>query len=341
MARSKFYLDFGNADIKWYDGAGYGYFRHSIAPLTTREWRQIVGRSKLPAVGYIKVNGQAYAIGESARRHTPAPLPRGASRYTREYYGAGLAMAMTNAFTRSSKSLTLYATHAPQDYDYAIDLENSALGEWEVESHRGVQRFTVRDVETLDEPLGGFYHYVLNKRGRLNKSVDIGHDMVLVIDVGGHTVDAVAIDPDYDIDLTSIQSLRFGALALKEQFVNELRSNNRTRFKDSGDLDPRRVDEAILKGVYQFGNRPVPCHREAQEAINMLANDVAGVIRNLGGEANYDICLLTGGGSALIYEALTRIVPNIDFVMVETEREEMRYSNIFGTAKVFMLAERA
>jgi hypothetical protein len=64
------------------------------------------------------------------------------------------------------------------------------------------------------------------------------------------------------------------------------------------------------------------------------------VIKASGGAANYDIVLLTGGGSALVYETLNRAIPLIDFVMVEETREDMRYANVFGGAKLFAMLKR-
>jgi len=85
------YFDFGNADVKFFDGdKGYDYYRHALAPLTDNEWRKIVGRAKQPPQGYISIDGNHFAYGDKARRYTLKEQPRGADRYTPESYGGYL-----------------------------------------------------------------------------------------------------------------------------------------------------------------------------------------------------------------------------------------------------------
>jgi len=335
----KLNFDFGNADCKWYNGIDYGYFRHAIAPLTDSQWSRVSGHASALPEGYIKVNGLAYAVGDAARRYQIKQRPTGARRYEETYYGVGLAMAMSQALDSKSGKVQLRATHAPQDFDYTRDLELSARGVWQIQSHRGEQIFNVTEVKTLDEPLGGFYHYVLNKDGRFTKSAGIEEQTVLVLDVGGHTVDVVAVDENYTIDVTSIASTRIGVLKLKEQFESELRYNNRGRFKSTGDIDPRRLETALMTGEFQFGKLNIDCSNEAREAKQMLVNDVVEIIQSAGGAAGYSAVLLTGGGAALIYDMLCEAIPYLDFIMAEKDRNRMRFANVFGAAKIFTLQE--
>lgn len=335
----KLNFDFGNADCKWFNGIDFGYFRHAIAPLTDSQWSRVAGTASGLPEGYIKVNGLPYAVGDSARRHQIKHRPTGAERYHEMYYGIGLAMAMSQAFDSKSGKVQLRATHAPHDFDYTSDLEHAALGVWQIESHKGEQVFNVTEVKTLDEPLGGFYHFVLNKSGRFSKGTSIEDQTVLVLDVGGHTVDIVAVDEDYVIDISSIDSTRAGVLNLKEQFEKELRYNNKRRFKDTGDIDPRQIEKALMTGVFRFGKLEIDCSNEALEAKQTLVNDVIQIIQSAGGAADYNSVLLTGGGAALIYDMLSESLPYLEFTMVEKTREHMRFANVFGAAKIFTLQE--
>lgn len=331
-------LDFGNARIKWHHPrpSQYGDFRHAIAQLDESDWRKIAGRGTPPA-GIVKVNGQAYAIGDAARRYVIPERPKGAARYKDTYYGPGLGYALASAFKKSMANVFLVASHAPEDIDYADMIRAVALKPWRVESEFGIHEFNVTRVETFDEPIGGYSNYVLTEDGMEKKRNGLRDKTVLVIDVGGFTVDIAAVDPGGQIDALSLKSTRKGIINLTSGFESNLRSNNRTLFQDSRDLDIRRVEAAILTGCYPFGKIPVDCRQEAQAAIYSLVNDVIEIINEAGGVANYDCMLMTGGGAVLIYDTLIQAYPKIDFILSEENRDLMKYSNVFGGAKLAAL----
>lgn len=335
------FFDFGNADIKFFDGQkGYGYFRHAIAELSESQWRKIVGRSKQPPEGYISIENRYYAVGDKARRYVLREKPRGADRYTQEYYGVALMLAISQLFDNSTRIINLYASHAPRDIDYADDIIRASLGRWNFVTHNGDYSLTIKTVETFDEPLGGFNHAVLTKDGKLLKSNPYSKSTVLVLDVGGYTCDVVAVDPQGVIDDSSLGSTIVGVLDIRKWFEDELRSAYKPEFKGVGEIDERRIEEAMLQGFYKYGKLKLDCKDIGKQAIMSLTNDIIDVMKASGGVANYDVVLLTGGGSALVYDALRRAVQTIDFIMVEPERELMRYANVFGGARMFAMLKR-
>lgn len=334
-------FDFGNALGKWYVPRKneYGSFPHAIARLSENDWSRIVGRGK-PPEGVVRINGTPYALGQAARRHTIQERPKGAARYRDSYYGVGLAYVLSEALRKNDSAVSVFASHAPIDIDYARNLILAAKGLWEVEGRHGVQAFKVDDVMTFDEPLGGMSHFTMTEKGDERRNNPLADLTTLVVDVGGHTVDVVAIDPGGEIDLMSAGSTRTGVINLKQGFETELRANNSTLFQDSGDLDMRRIENAILMGKYKFGRLDIECAYEAQTAINGLVYDVGQVINSAGGVANFDVILMTGGGAALIYEALVEAMPRIDFIMAEKDRSLMMYANVFGGAKLSALLRK-
>lgn len=334
-------FDFGNAQGKWYSPRKneYGSFTHALARLTENDWRHIVGRGK-PPEGLVRINGTPYAIGNAARRHTIQERPRGAARYRDSYYGVGLAYALSEAIKKNDSQVSLFASHAPIDIDYARNLIVAARGLWEVEGRYGVTAFKVDDVMTFEEPLGGLSNFTLTEKGEERRNNPLSDITTLVVDVGGYTVDVVAVDPGGEIDLMSANSTRTGVISLIQGFEAELRANNSTLFQDTGDLDIRRVESAILTGKYKFGRLELDCEAEATAAIHSLVYDVTQVINSAGGVGNFDAILVTGGGAALIYEALADALPRIDFVMAEKERSLMKYANVFGGAKLSALLRR-
>lgn len=338
---ARFIFDFGNARGKWFRPGvpEQGDFMHAIATLSEADWRRAVGAGKPPR-GFIRVNGVPYVIGDAARRHTLKERPKGASRYNEAYYGAALCFALSEAFIEQD-NISLYASHAPQDQIYANALQEAAKHDWCIESTRGTQRFSVVKVSPFDEPLGGYAHLAFTKRGDERPDNPVADKTALVIDVGGYTTDHAVIDPGGMIDMLSIGSTRTGTIAVLQQFEQDLRRHYADQFKDAGDLDIRRVEGAIISGAYPFGRTQLDCRHEALEAIRVLVNDVIQVINASGGAANFDVILLTGGGSALIYEQLICTFPAIEFVMVEPDRDLMKFANVFGGAKIATLISKA
>lgn len=331
-------FDFGNFEGKWYSPTSrrQGNFMHALARLSDSEWTRIVGRGK-PAKGLVKVNGIPFAIGMAARRHTIQDRPAGAARYTDEYYGAALAYALTEAFDETDLQVTLVASYPPVDLKYAKRLADAARRDWNIECSAGAVRFGVTEVIPFDEPIGGYSNVVLNKNGTERRSNRFANQTALVVDVGGYTVDVVPVDPDGQIDYLGAKSTRTGTLNVMRDFEEELRTRYAEEFREAGDLDPRRVERAVRSGRYPYGKSDLECDDLAIAAINQLVNDVRQVIMSAGGIANYDAIILTGGGSALIYDALCEAVPQIEFSLAETNIEMMRFANVYGGAKLLAL----
>jgi hypothetical protein len=330
-----FVLDFGNARWKWFFPKQHKYAdaRHALAMLSEADWRRACGNGKPPS-GILRVNGQPLAFGDAARRYTLKEKPRGAARYTQQYYGFALACALSETFSRDMGNITLFASHAPGDVEYARDIVLSAKGIWQVETRNGEFTYQVREVMTADEPIAGYSHYTLTERGEERKKNPLRDVTTLVLDCGGHTTDVAAVDPGGNIDTLSLKSTRAGVINMTNDFESMLRANNRTLFRDAGDLDIRRVEDAILNGRYKFGNITIDCQEEAGAVMQALVNDVIQIIEEAGGAANFDNILLTGGGAALIHDALVQSYPRIDFIFAEQNRDLMKFANVFGLAKV-------
>jgi hypothetical protein len=248
-----------------------------------------------------------------------------------------LAYALSEAIDKSSRSVTLFASHAPRDIHYAERLKAAARGTWEVERTEGTFKYTVNQVHTFDEPLGGYSHFAFTERGIEKKRNPLAESITLVVDAGGYTVDAAAIDPGGEIDLGSLKSTVTGVINMLDGFESELRANNTIYFQDAGDLDVRKVETALLTGQYRFGKKVIDCSREATAAMNGLINDVVQVINSAGGVTNFDYILLTGGGAALIHDGLQKALPLAAFLTADPDRDNMKYANVFGGAKIAAL----
>lgn len=250
-----------------------------------------------------------------------------------------MCYAMTQAFAKSQRSVELYASYAPQDVSYARHIVAEAQREWRVECSAGTLTFKVNSVQTFDEPIGGFCHYVFTQEGKERKNNPFADKTVLVLDVGGHTSDVVAVDPGGALDLMSLKSTRTGVIDMTKRFESTLRDNNRHIFQDAGDLDISRVEQAIRTGVYKFGRMEIDCQTESREAMHELIYDLTQIVNAAGGVVNYDYLLMTGGGGALVFDALQEALPRIELVLAEKNRDDMKFANVFGGAKLFRMLE--
>lgn len=342
---TRFIWDFGNARCKWFIPSTNTFddFVHAVVPLAENTWQSIVGRGT-PPKGLLRIDGKPFAVGDAARRYILKAKPHGAARYRRDYYLAALVNAMVEAFKtcedKYHKDIALYASHAPQDQMYVPNLVQAAQGPVSVECFYGNLTFDVQKVVTFDEPMGGYAHFAFTPNGVERPDNPVANKIVLMIDVGGYTTDHMSIDEHGHLDMLSLGSIRAGTIAALESFEEELRRNNRDYFQTTGDLDIRRIESAIITGTYHYGKIDIACQAEAQAAISGLVNDVIQVINRQGGAANYDLVLLTGGGSALIYDALVEAFPNIDFVMVDSDRSLLKYANVFGGGKIAAILSR-
>lgn len=328
--------DCGNSDGKWFwqKPALYDHFPHAVIRLTAEQWMKAVGTGT-PGRGMIKVNGVPYAVGDAARRYTLPDRPKGAARYTEDYYGPLTCFMFTEAFKDGENhEVALYASHAPQDLPYAPLLVEAVKRKWTVLSHRGTQVFDVVKVSTFDEPMGVFAHYAFDHNGKNRPDAQLSDRTVLVLDPGGYTTDKAEVDPGGHVDGLSLASSKTGTIAVMTQFEDALRRKYLKEFQKVNKIDISRLEAALITGFYSYGERRLPCKDEAHQAKAGLINDIVQIVDSAGGAANFDMALVGNGGGALIIDPLRKAYPALNFVLVEPRRELSRFCTVFGGAKL-------
>lgn len=84
-------------------------------------------------------------------------------------------------------------------------------------------------------------------------------------------------------------------------------AKNPKAVKDTLVLLPEQVRKAIATGVFEGGGRQYPWEDEAKEATNILLNRITDTCHQItGGSLSWDAIIMTGGGSALLYQRLLR-----------------------------------
>lgn len=338
-------VDFGNAWIKWYvpKTGERGRVRHAIAELDPGAWQQVADGNKPLHEGYIYTLGRGYAVGDRARRHTLKDRPKGASRYRVDYYGVGLSYVLAQVVPKGHTKIVLKASYAPGDYMHAGSLVKAAKREWKIWHSGSEKQITCKvvDVQTFDEPFGGWANLVFTKDGYPKQQAnDLLQLTTYVLDIGGHTVDGVAIDSNGQIDFTSAVSTRTGVLHIMERFERELRTRYPDKFRDVHDIDQARLERALDEGVFRFGRVELDARSNATQLKTALVNEINDMfISQAGGLANYDVIVLTGGGAALLFDMLSHAMPDAYFLLASGV-DDIQYANVLGGHKLFEMIKR-
>lgn len=337
-----FILDCGNDQIKSTAIGGAineDCFKHIIVQMTEGDWRRIMGRSGVSDEDYFVINGIPYVIGEKALRYGSFKRENGAARYTQEYYGLFLALAMARVFRRSVKQVFLMGSHPPGDSDYRDDLMAAACRQWRVEWRGEILTFDVVDANTFDEPLGGWANTVLRKDGQGYANVSVNNGTSIVLDIGAYTTDGLVIDRGGNVDYGRAESATVGVLDAVEQFKKDFRTNNKQLLKGV-ELDDMEVHKAVKTGQFDLRGLGVKdCSVEAREVRNLLIADVLKFYDSYGGAALYNTLILTGGGSALLEKELRERIRHNNIILANTDPNELHMANVRGGLKWYRMHE--
>ena len=101
-------LDCGNSIIKAKIARreqGEIAFPHAIRQLSESEYELILTRARIKGISndYFRVNGQTYAVGESAERHGIVTPRSGTARYTKDYCGILAAISLPDYMNGAGK----------------------------------------------------------------------------------------------------------------------------------------------------------------------------------------------------------------------------------------------
>jgi aspartate/methionine/tyrosine aminotransferase len=109
--------------------------------------------------------------------------------------------------------------------------------------------------------------------------------------------------------------------------------------KDTPVLPAERVRRAIATGFFEGGGRRYPCEDEVREATNLVLNRIADTYQRIaGGALGWDSIILTGGGSAVLYDKLLSIL-NHDRIVLADDIESIHLANVRGGLKLWRLYE--
>lgn len=331
-------LDAGNSIIKGKTMQAEVAFPHAMRILTETEYANVLARSGFsgPPRDYMIINGTPYVFGESAERHGTLTRRTGAARYTPDYYGVLVAATLARVFDQNEE-ISLFGSHAPGDVAFREDLMRAAVGEWRVKMGEREMVFRVRYANTFDEPVGGLMNILLTPDGLHYQRTDVKNGRSLVIDIGGHTTDWLAVNPGGEVDYSLNESTPIGIQDVLRDFERSFRANNREATKDVAQLPPARVRSAIMTGIFVGGGREYSCQAEVNEATSVLLNRIRDTYQNVaGGALPWDTIVLTGGGSAMLYDKLVPLLEHQRVVLSDSSAEN-HLANVRGGLKLWKL----
>jgi hypothetical protein len=332
-------LDAGNSIIKAKTQDREVDFPHAMRELTHTEYENILSRSGFsgPPRDYMIINGKPYVFGDSAERHGTLTRRTGAARYTQDYYGVFVAATLARLFDQSCE-VAIFGSHAPGDVEFREDLMRAAVNEWSVQLGGKPIVFRVTYANTFDEPVGGLMNILLTPDGLHYQRTDVRNGRSLVIDIGGHTTDWLAVNPGGEIDYSLNESTPIGIQDVMRDFERSFRANNREATKEVANLPPARVRKAIAEGKFEGAGREYPCSIEAKEATSVLLNRVRDTYQRIaGGPIPWDSIVLTGGGSAMLFNHLLPLLNHNRVLLSEKQIEENHLANVRGGLKLWKL----
>jgi len=313
-------------------------FPHAMKQLTESEYEKITNRAGLQnqSADYLRINGKPYVVGECAERHGLITQRTGTARYTRDYYGVLAAAALGRSYDRS-REISVFASHPPGDVKYRLDLMESVIGEWEIETRQSKANFRVIYANTFDEPVGGLMNVLLTEDGQHYQYPQIGDGRSLVIDIGGFTTDFLAVNQGGEVDYALARSVPLGIQSVINDFEESFRANNLEIVKETPVLPPERVRMAVGSGIFTGGGREYPCQQEVDEATSVFLNRFADTYQRLaGGALSWDNIILTGGGSALLHHKLIPILKHNNIILADC-KDSLHMANVRGGLKLWRL----
>lgn len=158
-----------------------------------------------------------------------------------------------------------------------------------------------------------------------------------MIDIDGCKTDCLAANPGGEINFSLDRSIPLGIQSVLADFEESFRSNNLEVVKDTPVLPSDRVRKSLITGVFEGGGKTYPCKQEVEEATSLFLNRFADTYQRMaGGALSWDSIILTGGGSALLYQKLIQLL-NHENIILADDASSLHMANVRGGLKLWRL----
>lgn len=315
---------------------------HAIVAISEAQYDDAKARYKdnMPK-DLIRVNGKCYAVGKSAESYGAIQRYTGARRYSEDYIGIAAMATICQLYEQTNLEVEIFASHPPTHVQYRDKLIDSIFGSneaWHIDSGTKSYTIYVEYVNAFEEATGGLMNVMLTKDGQYYQRPELKTSKIMAIDIGGGTSDFSEME-NGQINQLNPHTEPIGINKVVSDFIKSFRGRYKEETLSTMTLDPSKVRNAIVEGVFHGGGQALDCQEEAAQARNTLLNEVLRAFQsNYGGAFNYDAILLTGGGSALMYDALCEAIEHNN-IMLADDLESMHLANVRGGLKLWQLME--
>lgn len=321
-------LDVGNNNIKVVGDQGRTHFYHALHKLRPDQIQALESRqgqtldsTQSEGLGVVyTVNGEYYAVGESALKMGARSARMGENRYTQDYYGIlgaiGLYRTLVLDKTNNRESVIALCTYTPKDAIYIDAIKAAITGDWEITHQKKTMKIKVSKVFTADEPVSHYRNAIFYSGGQSLRSdtAELQKGDCLIIDVGGLTT-GFAIASDGKIDYTAARSLPVGMQRALDQLAQTIRKTYRDTLKGAQVLPMDKVRDALRSGTYDAGGKGTLDVRDlVTDAFSPVLYEIENTYTNeYGGSASFSSILLAGGGG---WQIKKQLMPRLDHNLI-------------------------
>lgn len=327
-------VDTGNAAVKAVFGAQQIKFPHAIAEITDAEYNSIRFNKDYQRGEIITVDGVHYAVGESALSYRVMTRQRRA-KYSRDYSGVLFASVVARAFdvipNELPQEIRVFISHAPSDKEVNSVVKSAILGKWDIESGDNRLRFSVKDAKSFSEPVGSYFRQAFI-RNRNKWETPLAGRVVGVLDIGGGTCSSLGVSRNAKEIEAYAGNGEQGINTAIDRLKKLLDANHPDVFSKAPPSWERMVEAVRNGGEYTAYGRPMDIVAEIEKAMNPLLNEVMALWHGkMGSGRDIDTLILTGGGSAILWNAL---VQSIDFgnIIAGDEFDYIEFANALGAS---------
>lgn len=293
-------LDIGYGYTKGFSGSAAVAFRSVLAPVA-RVGFQFEGQSRLGVFW----RDRLYVSGDEAYLYSSKPL----EVRTREFIGTDLhRLLLYSALLRMdapSNLLVVFGVPVGHWTRFREELVRYS-GVHVVRTESAVRTFSLRVVSVMPQPAGTFFDLSLDLQGRLCSS-ELAQMAVGIVDVGYYTTDCVLVDRFKYVESHS-GGWDYGVSVLADECARLLEDMYGVPFSAA------EAEQVLRTGTVKLAGQ---LHSPSlDDVLSTFAERICLEVKNLWGSRlpKLDRIYVTGGGGALLFPYLVRLLPGAQLV---------------------------
>jgi len=319
---------------------------HGLYEVNAREYKSLQ-RTAVNTEGFIAVNGRYYLVGAAALERLALPR-RGAQRYQKGYMDILVAATLSRLLEgRNNESVTMFMSYPPKDEPYRSSLVKTVQNLTITHPGTDSTLCKVERVYTFPEPQGGWAATVLTAAGKLSAmGKALAGQTALVLDIGSHTTDLLSIGASGGPDGVVNTSFVMGINQVRQKAEDEMRVALAEVLFGTNALSPAVLDKALRTKQLMLGAVAHDVADPVEAALLPLLGNIRDTVASLtNGILNYGAVILTGGGSALLFDYL--IDPELGIlgghqqIVTASRPETLHLANVTGGVHLWTLLENS